>query len=472
MSFELTVRELSRFLDISYEEALQQVRGYRVSFAAERWKATNPKTPEEVEEFYKKQGDFYLYELIPWNYENDVYKSWNAPLLSYHGRRILEIGAGIGTLCIQLAYAGNDVTYCDINPKLRAFAEMRFKERGLCIPTVTSFKGLRDFDLVVANDFFEHVHKDKLPRLLSEISRCLKDRGFLYHRSNFGQQDIFPMHFNHSEYFVKMCRDVNLIQQPNGDFVKGGMSRGVHIGVPCLGEIPDEWFYSFVGLQKPIDVRLSKVSHRPADEARNQIIRELEKDWLFFMDADQTFAPETLTKLLSWDLPIVSGLYFKSPGAPYPHCYKYAYMGDAEEARNAHFYIPIVDPIAKFLLKHKDKLHGGDAIILPSTKEDLLECDGVGAGCILVHRRVLDAIEPPWFKYSDGTHVGEDFYFCRKVQEAGFKIHVDMGVICGHKAKGLIGTEHFLHFITSQQRKDEFVHPYPYGEVTTVEIKT
>lgn len=272
------------------------------------------------------------------------------------------------------------------------------------------------------------------------------------------------MHFDHTEYFVKMCRDANLIERPNGDFVKGGESKGVHIGVPCLGEIPDEWFYSFVGLQKTPSLKLSKVSNRPADVARNQIITELEKDWLFFMDADQSFASETLLKLLSWDLPIVSGLYFKSPGAPYPHCYQYAYKGNEAEQKDAHFYAPIIQPIVQFLMKHKDKLNGGEAVILPSTQEDLIECDGIGAGCILVHRRVLDAIESPWFQYNKGTFIGEDFYFCRKVQAAGFKIFVDPGVICGHKAKGLIGPEHFLHFITTQNKKDESIHPYPYGD--------
>lgn len=460
MSFDLAVRELARFLDIPFPEALQRVREYKISFAAERWLAANPQTAEDVDKFYR-ESDFYLYELIPWNYENEVYQSWNAPLLGYHGRKILEVGAGIGTLCIELAYAGNDVTYCDISQRLREFAEMRFRERGLFIPIISDLTGQRDFDIIVANDFFEHIHKDRLPHVLKEIAACLKDRGFVYHRSNFKQQNIFPMHFDHSEYFGKMCVDANLIERPNGDLVKGGESKGVHVGVPCLGEIPDEWFYSFVGLQKPPNLKLTKIGNRPADVARNEIIKQLEKDWLFLMDADQTFAPETLMKLLSWDLPIVSGLYFKSPGIPFPHCYMYAFKGNPKEQMDAHFYAPVINPIAPFLLKHKDKLRGGEAVILPSTREELIECDGIGAGCILVHRRVLDAIEPPWFQYNEGTFIGEDFYFCRKVQAAGFKIFVDPGVICGHKAKGLIGAEHFLHFVTQKEHEP---HPYPYGE--------
>ena len=445
---------------------MRRVKEYSVEIAAAAWNKAKPETVEDVERFYKDRADFYLYELVGWNCNSPVYAEWNAPLISYHGKKILEIGAGIGTLCIQLAYAGNDVTYCDINPKLKAFAKQRFEERGLVIPIVSSLRGLRDFDMVVGNDFLEHIHKDSLPKLLKQIAGCLKDGGFVYHRSNFKQQDIFPMHFDHSEYFVKMARDANLIERSNGDLVKGGTSTGVHVGVPMLGAMSDEWFYSFVGLHKPPGTKLTKVASRPADIARNEIIAQLQKDWLFFMDADQTFHPDTLKKLLAWDLPVVSGLYFKSPGNPVPHCYKYAYQENAEgPVKDAHFYAPMAAPIGDFLLKHSETLKKSpEAIVLPSTKEDLLECDGVGGGCLLVHRQVLDAIEPPWFEYNKGTFVGEDFYFCRKVQAAGFKIFVDPGVICGHKMKGFIGAEHFLNFLSTQGKKLDDVYPYPWKE--------
>jgi len=467
---EQATRELARFLGISYKQALKRVQEYTIVEAAEKWVTGNPQTAEEVTEWYKK-ADHYLYELIKWNYDSPVYHSFIQPLLTYHGEKILEIGAGIGSLCIALAYAGNNVTYCDISEKLSAFAKQRFADRGLDIVITHDLNGQRDFDIVIANDFFEHIHKDALPKLLKQIAGCLKNGGFVYHRSNFKQQDIFPMHFDHSEYFTKMARDAGLIERSNGDLVKGGESKGVHVGVPMLGAMTDEWFYSFVGLDKPPGTRLTKVSSRPADVARNDIIRQLEKDWLFFMDSDQTFHPQTLRKLMSWDLPVVSGLYFKSPGNPVPHCYKYAYQETTGPIKDAHFYESIIDPIAQFLFKHTDKIKQNEAVVLPSKKEDLIECDGVGGGCLLIHRQVLDAIEPPWFEYNKGTFVGEDFYFCRKVEAAGFKIFVDPGVICGHKMKGFIGAEHFLNFLTTRGKKIDDVYPYPWkepGEVPAV----
>lgn len=233
-----------------------------------------------------------------------------------------------------------------------------------------------------------------------------------------------------------------------------------------LGPMSEEWFHSFIGLNKPPGTKLTKVSSRPADAARNDIIRQVEKDWLFFMDADQTFHPESLRKLLSWDLPVVSGLYFKSPGNPVPHCYKYSFQETKEgHSKNAHMYGVVIDPIVSFLNKHLDAIKiGQEAVILPSTKEDLIECDGVGGGCLLVHRSVLKAMDPPYFQYNEGTFVGEDFYFCRKIQAARYKIFVDPGVICGHRKKGYIGAEDFLHFVTSRGKARDDVYPYPWKE--------
>ena len=462
------IRELARFLGIPYEEAKQRVETYSVLMAAEKWDAKKPNTKEEVEEFYKGE-DFYLYELIPWNYNNPVYQERIHPLLHYHDKKILEVGAGIGSLCIAMAYAGNKVTYCDISDTLCRFAMQRFSDRGMAIPIVQSLTEQRDFDIIVANDFFEHIHKDALPGLLKELASCLKDGGFVYHRSNFGQQDIFPMHFNHAEYFNKMCSDAGLQARPNGDLMKGGQSMGVQIGLPTRGPgLPnDEILFGLIGLQKPPGTIVTKISAAQVDVARNQIVAKLEKDWLFFMDDDHIFPPETLQRLLSWDVPIVSGLYFKSPGNPVPHAYHYMWeqhnQAGAKE-QGDHFYMAMINEVAAYLTKFTDKIKDGPpSAILPATREDLLEVDGCGGGCLLIHRRVFEAMEPPYFQCNPGTFIGEDFYFCRKAQAAGFKVYVDPGIICGHKQKDIIGYRHFLNWACTANRKD-IEWPYPWGE--------
>ncbi len=461
---EQTIRELSRFLGISFEETRQKVEQYSVLMAAEKWEESKPNTKERVETFYK-DSDFYLYELIPWNYGNPVYQQRIEPLLHYRNKKILELGAGIGSLCISLSYAGNEVTYYDISDTLCKFAKQRFEERCLNIPIVNNLTGLRDFDIVVANDFFEHIHKDALPGLLKEISNVLTDGGILYHRSNWGQQDIFPMHYDHSADFSRLAKEAGLNLRANGDLVKGGQSNGVQIGIPINGPMEDEIFFSLMALKKPPGTLVTKIRGASVDYARNQIVSKLEKDWLFFMDSDQTFPPETLERLLSWDLPIVSGLYFKSPGLPVPHAYKYMW----EEEKKAggpsdHFYMALIDETVQYLSRFREQIKDGLATaLLPTTREDLIECDGVGGGCLLVHRRVFEAIEPPYFQCNPGTFIGEDFYFCRKAQAAGFKIYVDPGILCGHKQKDLINYRHFLNWVCTANRKD-IDWLYPWGE--------
>jgi len=464
---EGAIRELAQFLGIPYEDAKKRVEQYSVLMAAEKWEARKPQTKEEVEAFYKEE-DFYLYELISWNYANALHQSFVEPLLHYHNRKILDLGGGIGSVSIALAYADNTVTYCDISDRLCQFSKQRFNDRCLPIPIVKNLLGLRDFDIVVANDFFEHIHKDALPGLLKEIASVLNDGGFLYHRSNWFQQDIFPMHYNHAEYFNKMAADAGLIARASGDLVKGGHSDGVQIGIPILGDMGDELFYSLMGLHKPLGTLVTKIRSVAVDVARNQIAEKLERDWLFFMDSDQRFPPETLERLLSWDLPIVSGLYFKSPGKPVPHAYSYMweeakkYPEGSEQAD--HFYMSLVNEVATYLSRFHDQIKDGlPTAILPARREDLIECDGIGGGCLLVHRRVFEAIEKPYFKCNPDTFIGEDFYFCRKAQAAGFKIYLDPGVLCGHQQKDLITYRHFLNWFSLANRKD-IEWQYPWGE--------
>ena len=71
---------------------------------------------------------------------------------------------------------------------------------------------------------------------------------------------------------------------------------------------------------------------------------------------------------------------------------------------------------------------------LPS-KEKPFEVDAGGAGCVLIKRKVLEAIKWPWFKWierEDGSQMSEDIYFFKKANAVGLKVIVDPTVICNH----------------------------------------
>lgn len=57
-------------------------------------------------------------------------------------------------------------------------------------------------------------------------------------------------------------------------------------------------------------------------------------------------------------------------------------------------------------------------------------CTGGGLGCVLIRRRVLEAIE---FRIEDLFTAHCDTFFCQDVLRAGFSQAADMSVVCGHK---------------------------------------
>jgi len=62
--------------------------------------------------------------------------------------------------------------------------------------------------------------------------------------------------------------------------------------------------------------------------------------------------------------------------------------------------------------------------------QDLQEVEGIGMGCMMMKTEVLKNITPPYFsfEYKDNEWHGEDFYFEKKLRDAGHKILVDMNI--------------------------------------------
>lgn len=68
--------------------------------------------------------------------------------------------------------------------------------------------------------------------------------------------------------------------------------------------------------------------------------------------------------------------------------------------------------------------------------QGLQEVDAIGSGCMLVARRVLEKMEPPWFvRETDHWGIvqrGHDFLFCDKAREAGFSVWAHYDYLCRH----------------------------------------
>lgn len=65
---------------------------------------------------------------------------------------------------------------------------------------------------------------------------------------------------------------------------------------------------------------------------------------------------------------------------------------------------------------------------------EVVAVDGMGLGCTLIQRKVLEKVE---FRahggfHGDGNRSHADWYFCQDVREMGFSQRCDLSVVCGH----------------------------------------
>ncbi len=127
---------------------------------------------------------------------------------------------------------------------------------------------------------------------------------------------------------------------------------------------------------------------------------------LYCMDSDVVPPDGTLQRLLDYDVPIVAGIYPMCTNVP---CWSFKIDNGWQNKE-----IPLPDK--------------------------LTEVSCIGGSTVLIKREVFEKMERPWFKIEyraideEGLAYdeGEDEYFSRIAQEAGYKLMVDPAIICKH----------------------------------------
>jgi len=142
-------------------------------------------------------------------------------------------------------------------------------------------------------------------------------------------------------------------------------------------------------------------------EARNQILREAEGDWVFFMDDDHTFAPDLLLNLLARNVPVIQPLVLSRYG-PFGPVIMGARTGDGK----AHW---------KFALSLTDP-------------PELKPVEVAGCAGMLVRRAAWEQLDDPWFESGQvqADVISEDMHFCRKLRAKDIPIYCDMRHTMGH----------------------------------------
>jgi len=181
------------------------------------------------------------------------------------------------------------------------------------------------------------------------------------------------------------------------------------VGIPC-GDTLVVPFHNTFGqaLRGDYKIEVTTVNGMNTVSARNKIVRKAldgKFDYIFFMDSDMSFPPNTLDNLIKRDKDIVGGFYMRKKGGYLPNA---------------------------FMLGSVD----GDKFLTQFVTE-LTEVEAVGTGCMLIKTEVFKNIEMPWFEYwtnssPEGHVMTEDIVFCEKAKSAGYKIFCDGEIRCGH----------------------------------------
>ena len=135
----------------------------------------------------------------------------------------------------------------------------------------------------------------------------------------------------------------------------------------------------------------------------NHHVEHFTGDHLLLMGDDHTFPRNLIHRLVCWNVDIVAALVM--------------------ERR------PPFNTVARDFDGLPLRLEG---------EPGLIEVGTTGTAGMLIHRRVFDAIEPPWFwngvDPESGMRIADDMFFCAQARAAGFKIHVDTSTIISHLA--------------------------------------
>jgi hypothetical protein len=197
------------------------------------------------------------------------------------------------------------------------------------------------------------------------------------------------------------------------------MATKIFIASPCneLSRYSVFW-RSLTGLQLPRDVVIAPESEqcRSPYISNNQnilarIFLKTDSDYFWLVNDDQIYPPRILAQLLSHRKDVVV-----------PVCLRHDYP---------------FEPLVYDRLEEDG--HSFHYRYLNDDEYGLVPCVASGGGGMLIHRRVFEAIEDPWWE----THTvrtpdqppvqsTEDLDFCKKVFEHGFEMWCDTSSWVGH----------------------------------------
>jgi hypothetical protein len=142
-------------------------------------------------------------------------------------------------------------------------------------------------------------------------------------------------------------------------------------------------------------------------------------DALMMIDSDMTFPSNAIDILAEPGLPFITAKAFKRV-PPFQPCFYTRCDYDTSGA-------PLLQVPIQYQLN------------------TLLEIEGCGMACVLIHRSAFDNLSAPYFEPLSG--MGEDLSFCMRLKSAGVKMYVHTGLEFGHLGVQEYGEKHFVDYV-------------------------
>lgn len=201
----------------------------------------------------------------------------------------------------------------------------------------------------------------------------------------------------------------------------------VMVAIPSYRSLPSESFAyitkAIVGnIHKGLITGVSIEIGLYITVARNRLAAEAMRGFdakmcshVWWLDDDIMPEEDTLERLLAWEKPVVSGLYYAQ------ECIPIAYDIQPKASR--------VDPV-----KYRTDF----------PREGLVQVDGAGFGCLLMETSVLNEMyekqkSTQWFQTPPNMpeidfpgEVGEDIFFFQRLKEMDIPVYLDCGAPVGH----------------------------------------
>lgn len=176
-------------------------------------------------------------------------------------------------------------------------------------------------------------------------------------------------------------------------------------------------------------------------DGRNSLAKtmcdESDAEWLFMVDSDMGFGPETVERLIAAAdperRPVIGGLAFamKTDG-------RSSFYGIRHRCQPTLYNF------------HEDDDAIGVVPMFDYPRNKLVSVSATGGACVLIHRTALETVRAKygdvWFdtiRHPKGAHFSEDLAFCVRLAACGIPLHVHTGIRTTHDKGGVFLDEAF-----------------------------